>query len=164
MSIRVHGLRLPQTCYGMLHVMNTHHMYSSPSLQCDSGFVCFQTVCLTVARPSVLESAVRKRTMTQPPFICLFPDRLLVCCQTLSVCCYLSNFVCLLLLVKLITYREMNNSVHSLRLPRTCHGMLHVTDTRTHHRIYIVTVVMPRRHVKIKQRDLKGESHIICSS
>ena len=43
--------------------------------------------------------------------------------------------------------------------------MLHVTDTDTHrptpcthHRIYSVTVVMPRPHVKIRQRDLKGES------
>ena len=63
------------------------HPYSSPYPQCDSGFVCCQTVCLTVARPSVVESALRKSPMTEPPFICLFPDRLLVCCQTLGVCC-----------------------------------------------------------------------------
>ena len=63
------------------------HPYSSPYPQCDSGFVCCQTVCLTVARPAVLESAVRKRPMTEPPYFCLFPDRLLVCCQTLGVCC-----------------------------------------------------------------------------
>ena len=54
----------------------------------------------------------------------------------------------------------MNNSAHSLRLPRTCHSMLRVSDTHTHHRIYSVTVVMPRPYVKIKQRDLKGESHM----
>ena len=54
----------------------------------------------------------------------------------------------------------MNISAQSLQLPRTRHGMLHVMDTHTHHRIYSVTVVMPRPHVKIKQRDLKGESHM----
>ena len=59
-----------------------------------------------------------------------------------------------------MTKREMNNNAHNLRLPRTCHGMLHVTDTHTHHRIYSATVVMPHPHVKIKQRDLKGESHM----
>ena len=37
-SIRVHGLRLPQTCYGMLHVMNTHthrpiHIVSWPGIR-----------------------------------------------------------------------------------------------------------------------------------
>ena len=89
------------------------HPYSSPYPQCDSDFVCCQTVCLTVARPSVVESALRKRPMTEPPFICLFPDRLLVCCQTLSVCCQTLQwrsqpFVCLLPLVKLITKREVN--------------------------------------------------------
>ena len=63
-------------------------------------------------------------------------------------------------LVRLITKREVNISAQSLRLPRTCHGMLHVMDTHTHHRIYSVTVVMPHPHVKIKQRDLKGESHM----
>ena len=36
----------------------------------------------------------------------------------------------------------------------------YVMDTHTHHRIYSVTVVMPRPYVKIKQRDLKGESHM----
>ena len=36
------------------------HPYSSPYPQCDSGFVCCQTVCLTVARPSVVKS------MTEP--------------------------------------------------------------------------------------------------
>ena len=38
--------------------------------------------------------------------------------------------------------------------------MLHVMAIHTHHRIYSVTVVMPRPHVKIRQRDLKGESHM----
>ena len=55
----------------------------------------------------------------------------------------------------------MNIGAQSLRLPRTCPGMLHVMDTHTHHRIYSVTVVMPRPHVKIKERDLKGGSHMI---
>ena len=121
------------------------HPYSSPYPQCDSGFVCCQTVCLTVAIPSVVECVLRKKPMTEPPFICLFPDRLLVCCQTLGVCCQTLRwrsqpFVCLLLLVKLITKREMNISAQSLRLPWTRPGMLHVMDTHTHHRIYSGTV------------------------
>ena len=37
------------------------HPYSSPYPQCDSGFVCCHTVCLTVARPPVLESACEKK-------------------------------------------------------------------------------------------------------
>ena len=97
-------LRLPQTCYGVLHVMNTHTHHPIPR-QCDSGFVCCQTVCLTVARPPVLESAVRKRPMTEPPFfVCFQTDCLSVARRFVSVarlgdeganplfvCWYLSN-------------------------------------------------------------------------
>ena len=38
-----------------------------------------------------------------------------------------------------LTKREVNISAQSLRLPWTRHGMLHVMDTHTHHRIYSVT-------------------------
>ena len=55
----------------------------------------------------------------------------------------------------------MNISAQSLRLPWICHGMLHFIDTHTHHRIYSVTVVVHRPHVEIKQRVLKGGSHMI---
>ena len=91
--------------------------------------------------------------MTEPPFIFLLPDRLLVCCQTpiYSVCCQtqrrrIQPFVCQLSLIKLITKKEVNISAHSLRLPQTCYGMLHVMDTHTHRciRIYRVKVAMPR--------------------
>ena len=56
--------------------------------------------------------------------------------------------------------KEGDSVPKCLRLPRTCHGLLHVTDTHTHHHIYSVTVVMPRPHVKITRRDFKGESHM----
>ena len=81
------------------------------------------------------------------------------CYTTVTV--YINSCFILLPLVKLITKREVNISAQSLRLPWTRHGILHVIDTHTHHRIYSVTVVVPRPHIKIKQRDLKGGSHMI---
>ena len=58
------------------------HPYSSPYPQCDRGFVCCQTVLLTFARPSVVESAVRKKDddratlylSVSGPTACLLPD------------------------------------------------------------------------------------------
>ena len=71
-SIRVHVLGLPQTCYGVLHVMDihTHRLYP----QCDSGFVFCQTDSLTVTRP-------HRHRVCCPNGRC-WSHHLFVCCQT----------------------------------------------------------------------------------
>ena len=131
------------------------HPYSSPYPQCDSGFVCCQTVCLTVARPSVVESALRKRPMTEPPFICLFPDRLLVCCQTLGVCCKTRRwrsqpFVCRCYL------SNWSRKGRLISVPKVCDCLglaLVCCMSWTPIPITVATVwqwIMPRPHVKIK--------------
>ena len=48
-SIRVHGLQLPQTCYGVLHVMETH----------TNRRIYRVTVVLSVARKSLFEFVAR---------------------------------------------------------------------------------------------------------
>ena len=62
---------------------------------------------------------------------------------------------CLLYLIKLITKKEVNFRAHSLQLPQTCYGMLHVIDTHTHRYIYTVTVVKCSA-----SEDLNGENHV----
>ena len=122
--------------------LSSHHWlrqrrWVSVSMVCDC--LRLAMVCCMLWKPILIALS----TVWQ--WFCLLPDRLLDCCQTLGVCCQTRRwrsqpFVCLLLLVKLITKREMNISAQSLRPPRTRPGMLHVMDTHTHHRIYSVTV------------------------
>ena len=81
------------------------HPYTSPYPQCDSGFVCCHTVCLTVARPSVVESTAKNgRWRSHPSSVCCQTDCLSVARRLVSVarrgdvganplfvCCHLSN-------------------------------------------------------------------------
>ena len=169
-------------CYG--------HPYPSHYLQCASGFVCCQTACLTVAMQTLRPRfcCQNGRWRSHPSFVCCQTVCLSVAIPLVSVarfsdgganplfvCCHFPanmkhrpsvgpmlghrgvvpniwsiSSVCRVL-VKLITKKEVNISA------QTCYGMLHVLDTR---RIYSVTVVMPRSHVKIIQRDLEDESHV----
>ena len=147
MSIRVHGLRLPQTCYGMLHVMNTHthrpiHNVTVVCLLPDGLFDCCQTLSPRVCSEKKADDRATLYLSVSKPTACLLPDAW--CLLPDSAMEEPTIFVCLLLglLVKLIRKREMNISAQSLRLPRTRPGMLHVIDTHrpTHHRIYSVTV------------------------
>ena len=45
---RIHGLRLPQTCYGVLHVMNTHTHRPIPSVTVPDSAMEEPTICLSV--------------------------------------------------------------------------------------------------------------------